>query len=333
MKKAAIIGGGYIGLVHANAYKNSAKVELAAVVDVNEEAGRKLAEEYDCVFYTDAQEMIDKEKPDFVDICVPTFLHEQFVVLAAKNKVNVLCEKPVALSVEAVDRMVAAAKEAGIVFMVAQVIRFWPEYVQIKKMYDRGDFGNIKMVYANRLAQFPAWMNWNQDPKKSGGGLFDLHLHDVDMCRSLFGEVDSVYAVGYKNEFGCWNHVGSSLSFKNGVRCVVEGAYEMTDEFPFTMTFRVVGEDVSADYLLSAGMNVDDPTSFKRALTRYETGKQPDKIDVDDYDAYQAEIEYYADCLESGEAHDLVSTEQVRDVIRILLAIEESLETGKAVKL
>jgi len=167
MKKAAIIGGGYIGLVHANAYKNSAKVELAAVVDVNEEAGRKLAEEYDCVFYTDAQEMIDKEKPDFVDICVPTFLHEQFVVLAAKNKVNVLCEKPVALSVEAVDRMVAAAKEAGIVFMVAQVIRFWPEYVQIKKMYDRGDFGNIKMVYANRLAQFPAWMNWNQDPNKS----------------------------------------------------------------------------------------------------------------------------------------------------------------------
>lgn len=333
MKKAAIIGGGYIGLVHANAYKNSSKADLVAVVDVNEEAGKKLAKEYKCTFYTDAQEMMDKEKPDFVDICVPTFLHEQFVLLAAKNKVNVLCEKPIALSVEAVDRMMAAVEESGIRFMVAQVIRFWPEYVKIREMYEKGDFGKVKMVYANRLAQFPAWMNWNQDPKQSGGGLFDLHLHDIDMCRSLFGEVKSVYAVGYKNEFGCWNHVGSSLSFKNGLRCLVEGAYEMTDEYPFTMTFRIVGQEVTADYLLSAGMNVDDPTSFKRTLTRYETGKQLEKIKIDDYDAYQAEIDYYSDCLESGEEFSLVSTQEVRDVIKILLALEESLESGKAVKL
>ena len=81
MLKAAIIGGGYIGLVHASAYKNSQKVELVAVVDVNEIAGQKLAQEYDCTFYKDAQEMMDKQRPDFVDICVPTFLHEKFVLV------------------------------------------------------------------------------------------------------------------------------------------------------------------------------------------------------------------------------------------------------------
>lgn len=333
MLKAAIIGGGYIGRVHASAYKNSKKVELIAVVDVNEKAGQALSEDFDCTFYKDAQKMLDAEKPDFVDICVPTFLHEEFVLLAAKNKTDVLCEKPVALNLESLDRILDAVKSSGIKFMVAQVIRFWPEYVVIKEMYDNGDFGKIKMVYANRLAQFPAWMNWNQDPSRSGGGLFDLHLHDIDVCRSLFGEVDSVYAIGYKTKAGCWNHVISSLTFKNGVKCVVEGAYEMTNEFPFTMAFRIVGEDVTEDYLFSAGMNVDDPTSFKRALMRYETGKAPVKIDVEDYDAYLAEIDYYSDCLNSGAPTDLVPIEEVKDVVKILLAIKESLETGKTVNL
>lgn len=333
MLKVGMIGSGYIGKVHAAAFENSKKAKLAAIADINEEAGRKVAEQAGCAFYSDAEDMLKNEELDFVDICVPTFLHEKMVKLAAKYKVNVLCEKPVALSLKSMDRILKAVQNAGIVFMVAQVIRFWPEYVKIKEMVDNGDFGNIKMVYANRLAQFPAWMNWNQDPERSGGGLFDLHLHDVDICRSLFGEVDSVYAIGYKNEAGCWNHVVSSLTFKNGVKCALEGAYEMTYDYPFTMTLRVVGADVTADYVLSAGMNVDDPSSFKRALMRYETDQSPVKVDIDEHDAYQAEIDYYADCLTEGKSPNIVPAEQVKDVVRILLAIQKSMETRKVVNL
>ncbi|MGI6527654.1 MAG: Gfo/Idh/MocA family protein [Caldicoprobacterales bacterium] len=333
MLKAGLIGGGFIGLVHAEAYKNSSKAKLAAVADLNEEAGRKLAEKYGCKYYKDAEEMLQKEELDFIDICVPTFAHEKMVLLGAKYKVHVLCEKPITLSLDSMDRMIDATKSAGVKFMVAQVIRFWPEYVKIKEMYDRGDFGRIKMVYANRLAQFPAWMGWNTDPKRSGGGLFDLHLHDVDVARYMFGEADSVYATGYKSDTGCWNHVVTSLTFKNGVKCAIEGAYEMTDAYPFTMTFRVVGQDVTADYQLGAGMNLEDPSSYRRALMRYETGKDPVKVDVDERDAYQIEIDYFADCIAEGKEPDLVPVEQSRDVVRILLAAIESLETGQAVKL
>ena len=333
MLKGALIGGGFIGAVHAAAYKNSKTVELAAVADTNEEAGKKLAAEFGCAWYKDAEEMLQKEPLDFVDICVPTFLHEQMIMLSAKYNKHILCEKPIVLSVEAMDRILAAVELAGVKFMVAQVIRFWPEYVKIKEMYDAGEFGRIKMVYANRLAQFPAWMKWNVDPERSGGGLFDLHLHDVDIARCLFGEADSVYALGYKNEMGCWNHVMTSLTFKNGIKCVIEGAYEMTDAYPFTMTFRVVGADVTADYQLCAGMNLDDTSSYKRALMRFETKKEPEKVAVDEYDAYQAEIEYFAGCIASDEPADRVPAEQVKDVVRILLAIKQSMETGRVIKL
>ncbi|NLJ40087.1 MAG: Gfo/Idh/MocA family oxidoreductase [Clostridiales bacterium] len=333
MLKVGLIGSGFIGEDHAEAIAGSDKVELAAVVNRSEESGRKLADKYNCKYYQSAEEMLEKEDIDFIDICVATHVHEEMVLLGAKHKVHVLCEKPVTLTLESLDRMIDATEKAGVKFMVAQVIRFWPEYVKIKEMLDNGDFGRIKMVYANRLSQFPAWMGWNTDPNQSGGGLYDLHLHDIDVARFMFGEADSVYAVGYKNEDDCWNHVVTSLTFKNGVTCAIEGAYEMTDDFPFTMTYRVVGQDVTAEYNLGAGMNLEDPSSFRRALMRYETGKAPVKVPIDELNAYQLEIDYFADCIAEDKEPELVPIEESRDVIRIMLAIKESLETGKVIKL
>jgi predicted dehydrogenase len=218
--------------------------------------------------------------------------------------------------------------------MVAQVVRFWPEYVEIKKLYDAGKFGDIKMVYASRLAQHPNWAEWHKDPKNSGGGLFDLHLHDIDFLRYIFGEVKSVYAVGWRSRTGCWNHVTTSLQFKNGVRAVAEGAFDMTENYPFTMSLRIVGESSTADYRLIAGLNLEDVGSSTREAMLYETGSEPTQIPVDtSVDAYQAELEYYADCVEKGTTPKKVPLAESKDVVRIILAIQESLETGDVVEL
>lgn len=333
MLNIGIIGSGFIGCTHAAAVNNSEKVNLVAIADVNEEAGKKAAEDNKCKWYADAEEMLKREEIDIVDICLPTFLHEQYVLLGAKYKKNILCEKPVALSLESFDRMVSATENAGVNFMVAQVIRFWPEYADIKKHYDAGEFGNIKMVYANRLAQHPTWTTWHRDPAKSGGGLFDLHLHDVDFVRYIFGKPKSVYAIGYQSETGCWNHIISNFVFENGVRAAVEGAFEMTENFPFNMYFRIVGEDRTVEYNLSAGLNLEDVGSAKRQEVLFETGKDPVFADVDQSeDAYQTEIEYFAGCVEKGVKPDVVPIEQSREVIEMILAIKKSLETGKVVR-
>jgi predicted dehydrogenase len=334
MVNVAIIGTGFIGNAHAAACRNSKTLNLTAICDVNETAGKKAAEEYSCAYYKDAEEMLKEEEIGIVDICLPTFLHEKFVLLAAKYKKNVICEKPITLSTESMDKMISATSEAGVLFMVAQVIRFWPEYVKIKKLYDQGKFGDIKMVYASRLAQHPNWTEWHKDPKNSGGGLFDLHLHDIDFLRYIFGEVENVYAVGWQSDTGCWNHVTTSLKFKNGVRAVAEGAFDMTENYPFTMSFRIVGESRTADYKLIAGLNLEDVGSSIREAMLFETGKEPKKIPVDtSVDAYQAELEYFAGCVENGNPAAEVPVSESRDVVRIILAIQKSLETGEVVSL
>lgn len=334
MADVLIIGTGFIGNAHATACKNSKLLKLAAICDVNEEAGKKAAKEFGCRYYRDAEEMLTKESAGIVDICLPTFLHEKYVLLAAKHRKNVICEKPITLTLESMDKMIKATKDAGVQFMVAQVIRFWPEYVEIKKLYDQGKFGDIKMVYASRLAQHPNWTEWHKNPKNSGGGLFDLHLHDIDFLRYIFGEAKSVYAVGWKSESGCWNHVTTSVVFKNGVRAVVEGAFDMTEKYPFTMSFRIVGENRTADYKLIAGLNLEDVGGSIREAMLFETGSDPKKIEADtSIDAYQAELEYFARCILEGKQTAEVPLSESKDVLLMILAIQKSLESGEVVTL
>ncbi|GHU66001.1 oxidoreductase [Clostridia bacterium] len=334
MLNTVVIGAGFVGDQHANAAKNSKRLNLLAIVDANADRAKAIADKYDVKYYTSAAEMFEAEKPDIADICLPTFLHEEYVLLAARYRVNILCEKPVALTLESMDKMIAAAKDAGVEFMVAQVVRFWPEYVAIKELYDEGVFGEIKMVYAARLAQHPDWTQWHKDPKNSGGGLFDLHLHDIDFVSYIFGDVKSVYATGWRSETGCWNHVMSVLKFKNGVNAVVEGAFDMTENFPFTMKLRIVGETTSVDYNLIAGFNLEDVASSTRSAVYYENGKDPRKLDVNESeDAYQTEMDYFAACIEDGKPILTIPIEKSREVVRIMLAIKESLETGKVVDL
>ena len=333
MLNVAVIGAGYIGLLHAKAVKDSDKLNLVALAERNQEVGIKAADDFGCKWFADAEEMLQSEDIDIVDICLPTFLHEEYALLAARYKKHILCEKPVALSVESFDRMTEAANRAGVKMMVAQVVRFWHEYADIKNRYEQGEFGKVKMVYANRLAQHPTWTNWMRNPKMSGGGLYDLHTHDVDYMRYIFGPAESVYAVGYKNDFGCWNHVISSITFKNGVKAVCEGAYEMTENFPFNMYFRITGSDKTAEYQLKAGLNIKDGDQTRQEII-FETGKEPQVYTKEEYpDPYRDEIEYFADCVANGTDPETVPLYQSREVLKMLAAINESLETGKVIYL
>jgi len=155
MQNIVLIGAGFIGGAHAAACSNSKLLNMTAICDSNEKVGKELADKYGCAFYTDAEKMLQECEVDIVNICVPTFLHKQFILLAAKYKKHIVCEKPIVLSMEDMDEILEAVNAAGVKFMVAQVLRFWPEYVAIKEMYDNGDFGDVQMVYANRLAQHP----------------------------------------------------------------------------------------------------------------------------------------------------------------------------------
>ena len=99
---------------------------VLAVAGIEVDQGKKVAEDYHCDFYEDFDAMLSRDDIDMVTVALPTFLHEKFVLMAAKYGKHVVCEKPVTMSLESFERMAAATKEAGVKFMVAQCIRFWP---------------------------------------------------------------------------------------------------------------------------------------------------------------------------------------------------------------
>jgi predicted dehydrogenase len=333
MLKIGIMGTGFIGAQHAAAYQQIDGAQLVAIADLNEDAGKKLADEYGCAFYREAADMLEAEKLDVVDVCLPTFLHEKYVLLAFKHGCHVLCEKPFTLSYESAEKMVDASESAGKAFMIGQVIRFWPEYVLAKEMTDADTLGTIKMVYMSRLAQHPNWTTWHRDPKKSGGGLFDLHVHDVDFMCHLFGDVDQVYAIGEKDKNGCWNHVLTSLTFKSGQRAAVEGAFEMTDNYPFTMTMRIVGHKATFEYNFIAGFNLENVDGAKRSAVLFKNGTDPEVQKVDEQDAYLLELRYFIEQIQAGKPVERALPRHSLYVMKVMLAIQESLENKKIVKL
>ena len=328
--KIVVIGGGFIGKTHARAILKADGLELAGIADPDMEKGPALAAECGCRHYADAREMLDAERPDIADVCLPTFLHEEYVLEAADRGVHVLCEKPFALSSRACMRMTETCKRAGVKLMVAQAARYLPEFAAIREMVRSGSLGNLHMVCGSRLCQHPAWTTWHRDPEKSGGGLFDLHLHDIDYLYSLFGEIEAVNAVGWHTSEGCWNHVATTLYFKNGVCAMEEASLEMTDGYPFSVNLRLTGDRATADYQFRAGFNIEPTGDAKSELILYEVGKEPAECRMEPADSYQLEIEDFARSVKNGTPAPIAPTESVY-VMHAIEAIRQSAEERRAV--
>ena len=248
--------------------------------------------------------MYRNEALDGVLICTPTYTHEEMVRRALARRVPVMCEKPLALDAETARRLVAEAADADVPFMVMQVVRFWPEYRALARLIRSGQLGRIKNVYMSRLSSHPDWTVWHRDPEKSGGGLYDLHIHELDFLYSVFGPAETVYAIGDREENGCFNNVSTCLRFSSGVPAVAEGFMDMTGDFPFSASFRVNGERASVVYESRDG-----------AMTLYKADKPGEELEIPRYDPYREETEYFADCVRSkkgdrahpGDGRDLCS--------------------------
>jgi len=254
------------------------------------------------------------------------------VVAAAKCGKHVLCEKPLALSLTDVDRMQSAVQAAGVKCMVAQVIRFWPEYVSIREALESGQIGQPRVATGARLASPPNWGAWFSDPALSGGALFDLHIHDLDFVFSLFGKPRTVYAIGMKSAAGGWNHVVNCLEYGDK-KAILEASYALPPGFPFHMSFRLTGETGCLDFQFGGVAQVDQRAAAQSHLTLYRTGAAPEFPTPPTEDGYRAEIRYFTQCVMDKREPAVATLAEAREVIAIALAAKQSLETGAVVSL
>jgi predicted dehydrogenase len=328
--RIGLLGAGFIGETHAAAMQAVAGVELAAVADANREAADRVAGEFGARAYHDAAAMFGDGSIDAVDICVPTFLHCDMVIAAAERGKHILCEKPIALSVAEVDRMIAAVRAAGVKSMVAQCVRFWPQYLAAKQLLDAGVLGRPLMATASRLAGPPSWSSWFRDPKLSGGAILDLHIHDLDYLYYLFGAPEQVCAVGTASDTGAWDDVLTLLRYP-GHGASARAGYRMPRDWPFSTHFRILGDQACVEYRFRVGGQIDNRSSARTEFLLFRPGEAPREPACPTRDAYEAEIEYFVGCVQDGRDPEIATLQETRTVLRMALAARQSLETGQAI--
>src|SRR4029077_1658262 len=170
------------------------------------------------------------------------------------------------------------------------------------------------------------------DPSKSGGALFDLHIHDLDFVFSLFGTPRAVYAAGVRGPTGGWDHVLTSLDYDDK-KAVIEASNALPQAFPFQMSFRLTGDTGCVDFHFGGVPQVDQRAAARSDLVLYRAGAEPEVLTPSSEDGYQAEIRYFVNCLLEDHAPPLATLAEAREVLGIVMAAQQSLETGRVITL
>ena len=200
--KFGIIGTGSAWGFHSAGSKNNPKIQFTAVYDVNEKAAQKVAarnQATNMVAYSTLEEFLHSNI-DAVLIAVPHYLHEELVIKAAEAGKHVLCEKPMATTLEACDAMIEATQKAGVKFMIAENHRFLPAHVYIHDCIQQGLIGKVYLVRAYEgVNEYKGLMQpgfWKGDPIKAGGGsLSDMGAHKFASIQWMLNDsVESIYS-------------------------------------------------------------------------------------------------------------------------------------------
>ena len=202
------LGAGVIGLrmgaSHVAGFKEHPDVDVVAVCDVREETAWKVAEEYGVeTWSTDYREVVEREDVDIVSVCTPDHLHREHVVAALEAGKHVLCEKPMALTSEDCEAMIAEADRSGRQLMVGQVCRFAPGFRTAKQIVRSGRIGELFFVeseYAHNYTKVPGVGGWRKDPEIGREPVIGGGIHAVDLVRWMAGNCVEVSA--YANHKG-----------------------------------------------------------------------------------------------------------------------------------
>lgn len=178
----AVIGVGNMGQHHARNYSEINEVNLVAVADLNEEAGKAVAKRFECKHYSDYKEMLKSEKIDLVTIAVPTKFHKKVALDCIEKGIHILIEKPIAATVAEAKEIVDAAKKKGIKFTVGHIERFNPAVQKLKQIIDKGELGEITSIRTTRIGPMPVQI-------KDANVVIDIGVHDIDLMNWFYGKL------------------------------------------------------------------------------------------------------------------------------------------------
>ncbi|MFD0616198.1 Gfo/Idh/MocA family protein [Paenibacillus sp. GCM10027629] len=324
--KVAVLGCGGLGRIHASIYAGMRDVELTGVCDIQQDLADDAARMTGAVAYSSFEEMLEQAEFDVISIALPSYLHKEYTMLAAKAGKHVISEKPIALNLEDAEQMIRCCEENGVRLFVGHVVRFFPDYVNMKHSLDEGKLGRACVAHASRIGGHPgATKAWYNEVEQSGGVMVDLMIHDLDFLRWSLGEVKTVYGLNRREEL--LDYALVTLQFESGAVANVEANWGFPGQFQTKAEIAGSEGIVMANSLKSSSLQIHKAPSTSEASTFVTVPESPGF-----QSPYELELLHFIDCIRTG-SESIVTANDAYKALELAVAAIESARTGQAIHL
>ena len=325
-----VIGLGWFGEVHADTLAGMPGIELVALCTRRRERLDELADRYGVAArYTDYRQLLDDPNVDVVSITTHVYDHRDIAIDALASGKHVLLEKPMAPTAEDCDLILEAALRSTGLFMVGHICRFDPRVALAKEAIDAGRIGRIVSMHARRnLSRAIGRQVLDDISALMGDGIHDADLMLwMSRLRPTSVYAQEVHPGTNKYADGAW----AMIRFDGDTVGVVESVWHLPETTPYTIDARmeIIGTE-GALYIdcANAGLAIHDSANVRMPDTAYWPVIMGKRFGV-----LCTELDYFADCVRSGQPPCRITPRESRDVVRLINAAEESSRTGEVVRL
>lgn len=328
----ALVGFGFMGSMHAQIYSQLADARLMGIADPRTDLVhtklRKLG--LDVPVYNSLPELLAAQPgTEMVDLCTPLDAHEADALIALRSGRHLFCEKPLAQSLAAADRIIAAAKEAGVMAQVGHCIRFWPEYQALRQYCRDGGGGQLLSLSLTRQSSRPDYTvdNWANQEQRSGGAALDLHSHDTDFALALLGSPRAVNSRAIFDESGP-SHIFTLYDYPD-VTVSAEGGWNYPPKWGFRMAFQALFERACIDYdstksptlTITTDARPPEPLAFEAPASGESRSGGGN---ISSLGGYFNELRTFVNCILSSAPPDDATLEDARASLAVVFAEIES---------
>ena len=335
--KFALFGCGFWSQFQIGAWKELEGAECVALYNRTKSKAEALAQRFGIPrVYDDAEELLKNEQLDFIDIVTDVDTHEKFTLLGAKYGLDVICQKPLAPSLEAAKRMMEATKKAGVRFYVHENYRWQPQFRRVKEILDSGVIGNAFRCETAFLTAFPLFETQPFLAELEEFALTDQGSHQFDVLRYLFGEAETIYCEKQtvnptiKGE----DVTTSILKMRNGVVCIQKISFSSPLEkeiFPQT-TLLIEGDKGSIRLDAEFEISITTPSgTTKEVVPMRSYPWQTDRLKPEPPSIVDINQNILNDMLGLGKAEN--TGDDNFETVRLVWAAYQSANKGKVIKL
>jgi predicted dehydrogenase len=317
--KLGILGFGSMGSEHLDCYKGISKVELSVIYTRSIEKANDLTKQLGIKVVTSIDEIINDNIIDAIDICLPTYLHKEYVIAALQSGKHVFCETPIALDLDEAIEMQKVANKEKKIFMVALLMRNVAEYKAVKKIIDSNELGKPLTFRVYRFCKpYPI--------EHYPGPVIELLNFDFDFINWTFGLPKSIIANRIvKEERHEYNAI--ILKYANGLLGLAETSNIMPKSYPFSAGIRIICENGAIETFFTIGEK--GYPDFK--TIKYPSQGNSEELDIENINPYEEECKLFVESVNKGQESSLLSAQAAIDAITICLKAKEALENGKEV--